>query len=370
MSWTAIDRRGLLAGIGGGLALSVLGSVTVRAGVDTVFLTAYATADAEPAYGVAALRPDGEVLFASTLPGRAHGVVPHPVRAEAVVFSRRPGRWFVPLSLRDGALSAPVAAPDDRRFTGHGAYGPGGRLLYVAEDDIGNEVGTIGVYDAERGYARVGVLPAHGIGPHEVLALDHGRILAVANGGVITHPDTGRAKLNVDAMDASLTYVDAGTGRLIDAVRLPKTEANLGIRHIAALADGGVAFGCQDERPNGEIQSLVGAHRPGGGPARLFAAPEEELLRFDGYIGSVASDGRLVAASSPRGGVIGFWDAADGRWLGASALADGCGIAPVGGGFLATSGFGTVVGVGPTGEHDGHTVSGRRWDNHLTPLAT
>lgn len=372
MNWTAIDRRALLAGLGGGTLLATFGSLPALAG-DTaapIYLTAYGTAESPPRFGVAAVRLDGGVLFATLLPGRAHAVVPRPGRREAVVFARRPGPWMVPLDTAGGVIGTPIPAEPGRPFTGHGAFDAEGRLLYVGEDFSDEERGAVGVYDAADGYRRLGALPTHGIGPHEVLGLDGGRTLVVGNGGIITHPETGRAKLNVDSMDASLTWVEATSGRLLDQARLPPDMANLGIRHLAALDDGSVAFGCQDERPTGDVQALVGAQSPGK-PPRLFEAPEEVWDRFQGYIGSVASDGRIVAASSPRGGIVGFWDGESGRWLGSAALQDGCGIAPAAGGFAATNGFGAVTEFSSQGSLliPTRQVPDRRWDNHLTPLA-
>lgn len=373
----AMDRRhilGLMAGgnliggrlLGGGL-LAMLTGTAHAAGNGTIYLNAYATAGAEPSYGVAALDPAGKVLFTTPTPGRAHGIVPRPAMAEAVVFSRRPGRWFQILSLADGTPGPVLRAPDDRRFTGHGGYSADGRTLYVAEDDVPREEGAIGVYDATDDYRRIGAIPTHGLGPHELILMHDGTTLAVANGGVITHPDTGRAKLNLDSMDASLTYVEAATGRLLDKVRLPEEHSNLGIRHIAPLDDGGVAFGMQDERPIGMLQPLTGAHRPGSGAVRLFDTPEDMLSRMQGYIGSVASDGRTVAASSPPGGIIGLWDAATGAWLGSTTLTDGCGLAPSDEGYLATSGLGVIepVSVSATAGPERRAPE-FRWDNHLT----
>ncbi|MBP2300966.1 DUF1513 domain-containing protein [Azospirillum picis] len=357
---------------GGGSLLAVLTGRASAAGAAAgpIYLNAYATAaekGREPGFGVAALDGSGTPLFTTATPGRAHAIVPRPGKPEAVVFARRPGRWFQTLSLEDGAAGPVVRAPDDRRFTGHGDYSADGRLLYVAEDDVPREEGAIGIYDATDGYRRLGAMPTHGLGPHELVLMRDGTTLAVANGGVITHPDTGRAKLNLDSMDSSLTYVEAATGKLLDKVRLPEEHANLGIRHIALLDDGGVAFGVQDERPIGMLQPLTGAHRPGSGAVRLFEAPEEVLSRMQGYIGSVASDGTTVAASSPMGGVIGLWDAAGGAWLGSTALPDGCGLAPNGEGYLATSGLGVIEPVSAS------AAAGRerrapeyRWDNHLT----
>jgi hypothetical protein len=376
----AVDRRNILGMVAGpvfggrtlggrivGGLLAVLTGKAHAAEVGTLYLNAYATAGAEPSFGVAALDRSGKVLFTTATPGRAHAIMPRPGMAEAVVFARRPGRWFQTLSLADGTPGPVVRAPDDRRFTGHGDYSADGRILYVAEDDVPREEGAIGIYDAADGYRRIGVIPTHGLGPHELILMRDGSTLAVANGGVITHPDTGRAKLNLDSMDSSLTYVEAATGKLLDKIRLPEEHANLGIRHIALLDDGGVAFGVQDERPIGMLQPLTGAHRPGSGAVRQFDAPEDVLSRMQGYIGSVASDGRTVAASSPMGGLIGLWNAADGAWLGSTALADGCGLAPNGEGYLATSGLGVIEPVSVSAEAGPERKApAYRWDNHLT----
>lgn len=369
MGTASITRRALLAGIGAGALLATLHPVPGWAAAGDVFLTAYGTADSPPAFGIAAVRLDGTVLFSRRLPGRAHAVVVRPGGDEAVVFARRPGTWLVPLDAASGEIGRPVAAEAGRPFTGHGAFDAEGRLLFVGEDYSDREVGAIGVYDAADGYRRLGTLPTHGIGPHEILAVNGARVLVCGNGGVITHPDTGRAKLNLDTMDASLTYVEAASGRLLDIVRLPPTLANLGIRHLAALHDGGVAFGCQDERPTGESQPLVGVHTPGG-KVRLFDAPEEVWDAFEGYIGAVAANGRTVAATSPRGGVVGIWEAATGRWLGNAPLPDTCGLTVSERGFAATNGFGAITELVPRGpiEAHGSTVPGHRWDNHLTRI--
>ena len=51
-------------------------------------------------------------------------------------------------------------------------------------------------------------MPSGGIGPHEILRLPGARLLAIANGGIHTRPDTGREKLNLDTMRPNLTLMD------------------------------------------------------------------------------------------------------------------------------------------------------------------
>lgn len=166
-----------------------------------------ARADAEGGYRVSGFRASGAGAFDLGLPDRGHSFAVRQDRRTAVVFARRPGRFALALDLARGAASAEFVAPRDRHFYGHGAFGPDGRFLYASENDFAGERGVIGVYDAAKGYRRVGELSSHGIGPHEVALLSDGVTLAVANGGILTRPDLPRVKLNVATMAPSLCYV-------------------------------------------------------------------------------------------------------------------------------------------------------------------
>ena len=48
------------------------------------------------------------------------------------------------------------------------------------------------------------------------------------------------------------------------------------------------------------------------------------------YVGSVTVDrtGAIAATSSPRGGIVVYWDVASRRYLGETRLSDACGISP------------------------------------------
>lgn len=372
MNWTAINRRGLLALSAAACGWALTGSATrIMAGErGPLWLSGYAANDAEPRFGVAAFDAAGKVAFACPLPGRMHGAAAHPDGSCAVVMARRPGRWFALVDLATGRMVGDaVALPADRRGTGHGVFNADASLFFMAEDDSAKERGALALLDPKAGYKRIGEIADVGVGPHEVLALDGGTkgggVLAVADGGVFTHPDTGRVKLNLDAMDPALHYIDAASRRVVETMRLPAEYNNLGIRHIAAGPRGAVFFGMQDERPGGGLQPLVGVHRRGGPPA-LLTAPDEVWRRLDGYVGSMACDGRIVAASSPRGGAVATWDAETGAFIDLIDLPDGCGLGAAAGpdgGIIATSGFGRIL------DPDGATLAetpALRWDNHLS----
>ena len=287
-------------------------------------------------------------------------------------FARRPGRFALVLDLVRGVIAHRVDSPDGRHFYGHGVFSQDGRLLYAAENNFEGERGVIGVYDAARGYTRVGELPSHGVGPHEIALLSGGETLVIANGGIATHPDLPRVKLNLPSMAPSLCFVDRRSGALRRELKLDPALQRLSIRHVALGPDDTVALAMQYEGPAQDRVPLVALQR-GGGPLRLLHGPHSVLRAMKNYCGSVCFDpsGRTVAVSAPRGNLVTFWDVGTGRYLSSASVADGCGVAPGSrpGEFLASSGLGgmTVIdarsgAVRPLAL-DG--LEAARWDNHL-----
>jgi hypothetical protein len=264
-----------------------------------------------------------------------------------------------------------IDAAAGRHFYGHGAFSPDGRYLFTSENDYAAGRGVLGVRDATDGYRQIGELASFGVGPHELLLMPDGATLVVANGGIRTHPERDRAKLNLDSMTPSLAYLDLADGRLRGDYRLPEERHRLSIRHIAVLGTGGVAIAMQYEGDIRDRVPLVGIHA--GDRIRLLEAPAEVQAQMRQYGGSVAVDrgGGLIAVSAPRGNLITFWDAAAGAYLTSTMVADGCGVAPTEqpGAFLITSGQGRVMRFEPKSgrrtmlEPAGLPDSG--WDNHL-----
>ena len=192
-----------------------------------------------------------------------------------------------------------LTAPEGRHFYGHGAFSSDGGLLYTTENDYEVGQGRIGVWDTRRGYHRVDEWDSGGVGPHDIKRLPGRETLVVANGGIDTHPDTGRAKLNIPTMAPNLCYLEKGD--VVDVARLPPEMHKNSIRHLAVGPAGQVAFGMQWQG-DGPVDTLVGMHRIGS-PVRLMSAPPEDLRRLQGYIGSIAltSDGATLAVTAPRG---------------------------------------------------------------------
>ena len=337
------------------------------------YFSAYGAADG--ACGVAAFGADGGEILDAPLPARAHGISAHPGGDKAVAFARRPGTFAVVIRRRDGAGRARLLrSPPGRHFCGHGVHSRDGEFLFTTENDFHAGRGVVGVWRTRPTYRRAREFPSHGVGPHELVLSGDGSMLIVANGGILTHPDTGRRKLNVPTMSPSLAYIDPSDGRLARSLAFDEPRRRLlGIRHLA-VAGGLVCLALQDEGPSGDPLPLVAFHGPDDAGLDLRPAPRAILRRMKGYTGSVAADssGAYFAVTAPRGGVVTIWDAGRRELSASFDVADGSGVAAEGrpGRFLATSGAGGAAlldaATGRTAAVESRFLARLRWDNHLT----
>ena len=315
----------------------------------------------------------GRIHHDVPLPGRGHGFAAHPLTGQVVVFARRPGQWALVLDPATGAELGRLSTPEGRHFYGHGAFSPDGALLYTSENRFDDGQGIIGVWDVARQWRRIREWSSHGVGPHEIRVLGAGARLAVANGGIRTHPDTGRAKLNLDAMASSLAVLDTADGRLVRSTSLDERLHRLSIRHLDIDRDLRIVVAMQHEGSRRDRVPLVAFDRD----AELVPeyAPDEFSRRMRQYAGSVAFDtsGRYVAITHPHNGIVSLWTSRAARCSALIELADTCGVAPGSdpGVFIATGAGGRVARI--DAQEGSSTVlarsDGSHWDNHLMALA-
>jgi hypothetical protein len=356
-----IDRRDFLQAAGATFLSSLApGAFADTLAADAVFATAYRRRDG--AYGAAILSEAGKVLHTVDLPDRGHDITFDPVSGRSVVFARQPGTFFVAFDLAGRTPPVTVQSVAGRHFFGHGVFSPDGALLYATENDFDNAAGMVGIYDARSGFARIGEFPTYGVGPHELLLLADGRTIAVANGGIETHPDFGRAKLNLPTMKPSYILVDRLTGDLSEKHELPPELHQLSIRHMDTDETGAVWFGCQHEGPATERPALIG-RAVRGKDLQLVEMPEHVLSGFRNYIGSVAAnrDAGTVAVTSPQGNSFAVIEAASAKVVATQRLTEVCGIAPDQAGYVMTTGTGLIVEPGGRSSEEEDYV----WDNHV-----
>jgi hypothetical protein len=355
------SRRAVLAGLAASAAAPALGWASAG---NPAFLAC--AKDPSGAFALHGLDRSGASLFSLPLPARGHAGARHPLRAEAVVFARRPGAYALVLDAVNGSLAATLAPPSGLHFNGHGAFLQGGALLVTSEQVAETSEGRLGLWAADQGYRRIGDVHSGGIGPHEVLALPDGT-LAIANGGIATKAGT-REETGTQEMRPNLAFADA-EGRITDVLEPAEAHRMASIRHLAALPGGGVAAALQW---NGQLLGL-GPSAPllaigkAGGVLRPSAAPQALWDAALGYAGSIAATGQgLIALTAPRGNRLFLFDA-DGAHLATHSGADVCGVASNGEGFIASTGEGLMLRVG----HDGLTLLGSEslaWDNHIVAL--
>ena len=353
-------RRALLSGSAGWLATAGAAPASAQPREPAVRLaTAWGGPQAERHHvGLVEARGGSLHVTASTeVPGRAHGVWAEP-DGSVLFAARRPGDWLLRWHPRTGT-SQWLWSDADRRFTGHVIRPPAHPWLHTAETDLETGAGLLAARDP-RTLALRAEWPTGGIDPHQVLA-DADATLLVANGGIPTWPETGRAKRDLDRMDSSLVRLDPSTGRSLGQWRLD--DARLSIRHLARHASGtiGIALQAEHDDAAAKTQAPVLALFDGR-TLRAVSAP----LALAGYGGDIAATAAGFGVSVPRAGGVAHW-AVDGGWLGLHRLPGACALASAPGGLWA-GGHDMAAYWADAGAGNPHAVPRLKLDNHWAAL--
>ncbi|KQV44250.1 MULTISPECIES: DUF1513 domain-containing protein [unclassified Rhizobium] len=355
-----VERRAFLKMAGAAWALSLSpGAAFALSRTDAVYASGFMAPDGS--YGIATVTEQGEIVEKVALPARAHGMAYSAATGKSVAFARRPGTYAMIFDPLGRAEPIVIGAVEGRHFFGHGCFSADGRLLYATENDFAANRGMIGVYDGTDGFARIGEFPSYGIGPHDMTLSADGGLLVIANGGIETHPDFGRTKLNLDHMEPSLALVDTRTGALVERHTMPERWRQLSTRHVDIDARGRVWFACQYEGPRNDLPPLAGSFAPGE-DLSFVDLPEEATVALANYVGAVAvnrAEG-LVCLTSPKEGVAVTLEAATGKVIRQERVPDAAGVAASPKSFAVSS-------------YDGD-FAGRRsdvaWDQHIVRIAS
>lgn len=316
----------------------------------------------------------GQAPRGIVLPNRAHEVlsVPGTAGGQALAVARRPGEYLVRFDTRRNKVLQWHDMEPDRLLSGHAIYTPDGRALYTAEFDADSGAGLVVERDPLT-LRRRREFKSGGIGPHAMLLEPSGSLL-VANGGLLTLPETGRRKLNRDSMEASLARVDLSAGEVRQIWRVD--DAYLSLRHLARAPDGTVAVAMQAEHADARQRMQA--------PLLALLGPDERALRcidlagdsgLHGYAGDVAwlpepgpeaaagASGGSFVVSATQAGQLAWWSA-QGDWQGQRALPDAGALATRGGEWLACGASGQVRGTVSKKDFKSGAPADVRWDNH------
>lgn len=369
MTTMAINRRKFLQSLAGAGLLPVsllqpLNSYSSDVVGSIQYLSAY---DGNGKHFIGGLGQHGQLVFSHQVQWRGHGFALHPLKTRAIAFARRPGIRASVINIAEQRVVSELHTVEGRHFYGHGCYSPDGQYFYATENDYEAGRGVIGIWRTHDG-VRLNEFPSYGIGPHDVHLMPDGDTLVVANGGIRTHPDYGRRKLNIDAMDSSLAYIDLQSGSLIERHRVPYSY--LSIRHLYVNARGTVAIAMQSEQPSPHKKShepLLAIHRMGSDIRCLLAGPDIQPS-LKGYAADtyISDDETRAVLTCPRADRALVWDMRTERVHQQITLAGVSGLAPVDSleKIFFTSASGRQVNLSMKSGETGIIAQQLKWDNH------
>ena len=319
--------------------------------------------DSRGQHYVAAFDETGQLISRIALPGRGHGVIAHPKKpGHGLIIARRPGYYAIEIDFASGQIIRQLKPTQGQHFFGHGLFSNDGKYLITTENHTSTGQGKI-VLRYSHNYRIASQFDSGGIGPHEALPMPDGKTMVVANGGILTHPDTPRKKLNLDTMAPNLSYIDIRSGKILAQYQLDNPK--LSIRHLAVSKAGKVIGGLQYQGAKTDLVPLAFSHQ-GKEPMKYLKAPDDLWRQMNQYTASICinDEGNTAAISCPRGNMVTYWDLQTGEFVKDVKLKDGAGLALFGRNIVATSGKGKAV------FDDVRNVAfdDVRWDNHLVAI--
>ena len=283
-----------------------------------------------------------------------------------VFVARRPGNEVVLLDevSKDVRL---IQAPTGRHFYGHVAFDKHGQAWFTEND---YQTGRALLVCRTGRYLDqvISEIDLEGIGPHEIAFLEDGETAVVGLGGIETHPDFPRKKLNLDSMDSECLLVDTVNRRVISRER--PLDPQLSLRHLDT-SDDQLVIAAQYQGPKYEQFPLVYI-KDGASKLVPLSAPETVWRSMNQYIASVQihSSKSEVLVTCPRSNSVHLFSLKSYEWLAQYRMSDPGGVTLDNNGrFVISSGAGKIVCLssknGALALEREWLVSDTRWDNHM-----
>ncbi len=361
-----IKRREFLLGAGASffLAPSMLVSCS-KAKAEPWIVSACSNQQGQ--HFIAAFSLQGQLVNALAVPDRCHDVLALPHKpGSAIVFCRRPDTFALEVDLANKVVTNSFHCQPDTHFYGHGVLSADSQYLFTTENQYDKKRGLVVVRDAKN-YQVLERFDSGGIGPHELILMPDNSTLAIANGGILTHPKQARKKLNLQDMQPNLTYMKSTTGDILGQYTPP--DPQLSLRHLTSDSQGKVYVGAQYQGDKNKIQALVFSHY-GQQKLRPLNAQPRHWSSMQQYTASLHAHGKHLYVTSPRGAIYNIWDTQTGDLINTYKMRDVSGIAQAGQNILLSNGKGYVRQVNSTQinllPYDFKHVL--KFDNHMTTI--
>jgi hypothetical protein len=263
-------------------------------------------------YGVLAVQAQNSALHTKdnyqvisdfSVPDEVHLATLFPDQKSILVNSRKPGASLLKYSLK-GELLAELKPLENQHFEGHAIFSSDEQYLYATASDYQQGKGKLLKLNSHD-LSLVEGYDSAGIGPHE-LVWQSNNLIAIANTGVLTHPDSGRDILNINNIQSNVVLFNTINTRIEHEWRVP--QRGLSARHLDRMDSGDLVIGCQYKKQDKRPSCIAFARK---GRELLFADTHNEKLHWDmqGYTASIKSipktDRAIIA--NPRGHILTQW---------------------------------------------------------------
>ncbi|ALO33753.1 hypothetical protein CMT41_02760 [Colwellia sp. MT41] len=374
-----ISRRKFLLGLGAVGAVSAIGTMSA---LNTLAFPSWlngqknwlvsACSDNKGNFFAAAFDLTGRLISKVALPARGHEVIAIKSKpGHALVFARRPGNYVLEIDFNRGEVISQIAVSAGRRFYGHGVLIANDSILLTTENDYHSGKGLI-VLRERKTQQVIEQYDSGGIGPHQLAIMPHSneQQIVIANGGIQTHPEQARKKLNLSSMAPNLAYMALGSGHIDGKFELDNKQ--LSIRHLAVSSQGKVVAGLQYQGASTDEVPLALSHH-GEEQLTLLKADINTWRSMKQYTASVCinSDSNTVLITCPKADLLTFWQLDCNEFIASHKLKDAAGATLIADNFIASTGRGRVISQSEPLKP--YQVSGDfndlRWDNHMTAIA-
>jgi hypothetical protein len=344
-----------------------------------------ACSDNKGNFFAAAFNLTGQLISKVTLPARGHDALAIKSKpGHALIFARRPGNFVLEVDFTRGEIVQHIEVAEHQHFYGHGVLVDNDNTLVSTENDYERGKGLIVLRDRLT-QKIIEKYDSGGIGPHEIALMPRtftsdttvnsalkpaSERIVIANGGIKTHPDQARKKLNLNTMQPNLAYMELNSGNVIDKYVLENKQ--LSIRHLDVSNKGKVVAGLQYQGASTDEVPLIVSHH-GEDKLQFLQANNEIWRSMKHYTASVCihSTANVVAVTCPKANLLTFWQLDNNQFIASHRLKDSAGLAIVDGSIISSTGRGVVARQNnPKVDYEVMAdFSDYRWDNHMTAIA-
>jgi hypothetical protein len=254
-----------------------------------------------------------QIVSDFSVPDEVHLATSYPNNKYILVCSRKPNASLLKYDLKGNKLAelTPLA---NQHFEGHAIFSLDEKFIYTTASDFDAGKGKLLKLNSHD-LSLVEQFDTQGIGPHE-LVWQSEKHIAIANTGVLTHPDSGREILNKDSIQSNIVLFNSQSHKVDHSWQVP--QLGLSARHLDRMNDGSLVIGCQYKKQDQRPPCIAFANFANKQPQDLvFADENNESLHWNmlGYSASIKAipNSSQALISNPRGHLLTQWQQEAGK---------------------------------------------------------